>query len=141
MLCVSTELPPVQDVSVNVFQILPKNYKIHRHCFTGNWTEAEVWLSMFPNSYIGLTPLITWERNPRAQAPRQVAARIPLTRLLLETDAPYFVPRCVSILTFVQVQLYSVPQVCPDKGSKPLPPDHEADIFHVLETFVLTTEL
>ena len=71
---------------------MPKNYKIHRHCFTGTWDEADRWLKLFPNSMIGLTPLVT---NRRSFGPRSVAQNIPLNRLLLETDAPYFIPQGV----------------------------------------------
>ena len=48
-------------------------------------------MEAFPNCYIGLTPIIT---NPYAAQARYVAAEVPLDRLLLETDAPYFVPHC-----------------------------------------------
>ena len=49
------------------------------------------WMEAFPNCYVGLTPLIT---NPSALPARAVVAEVPLDRLLLETDAPYFVPSC-----------------------------------------------
>lgn len=38
---------------------------------------------------IGLTPLVTF---PRARHLHHVAAKVPLDRLVLETDAPYFLP-------------------------------------------------
>ena len=75
---------------VPCLQLVPRNHKIHRHCFTGSWDEAQTWLRHFPNSFIGLTPLVTYARGPR-----EVAKKIPLDRLLLETDAPYFIPRTV----------------------------------------------
>ena len=40
--------------------------------------------------YIGFTNVIT---NNRAQDARDAAAACPLERMLLETDAPHFVPR------------------------------------------------
>jgi len=70
--------------------MVPTNHLIHRHCFTGPWAEAQEWLNLFPNLYIGLTPLVTF---PNAKEVHDTARNIPLDRLLLETDAPYFVPR------------------------------------------------
>jgi Tat protein secretion system quality control protein TatD with DNase activity len=74
------------------FQMVPKNYKIHCHCFTGTYESAKKWMDMFPNLFIGLTPLVTYRT---ATSTHEVARFIPLERLLLETDAPYFVPRKV----------------------------------------------
>ncbi|CAL1534539.1 unnamed protein product, partial [Lymnaea stagnalis] len=48
------------------------------------------WLAPFPNLFLGLTPLITYLS---AREAANTAQHIPLDRLLLETDAPYFVPR------------------------------------------------
>ena len=83
-------------------QVIPRNYRIHRHCFTGGWLEAQTWLTKFPNSYIGLTPIVTF-RNSRGFGPREVAKYVPLDRLLLETDAPYFVPWKVMSLRCYQL--------------------------------------
>lgn len=77
------------------FQMVPWDYKIHCHCFTGDFTSAKLWLDHFPNLYIGLTPLVTYRT---ATGARDVAKFISLSRLLLESDAPYFVPKTVSVL-------------------------------------------
>ena len=53
------------------------------------WKEAESCLELFPGSKIGLTGVVT---NANAKAVHEVAKRVPLDRLLLETDAPYFLP-------------------------------------------------
>ncbi|XP_050412536.2 uncharacterized protein LOC126827308 [Patella vulgata] len=71
-------------------EIIPKNYKIHCHCFTGSYEQAKRWLEMFPNLYLGITPVVTYSS---ATASHDLARKIPLNRLLLETDSPYFVPR------------------------------------------------
>ena len=85
----------VNVVFVRVFiQLVPSNYKMHRHCFCGSWAEALAWLVKFPNSFIGLTPIIT---SKFSRGPREVARNIPLNRLLLETDAPYFIPRNLKV--------------------------------------------
>ncbi|KAK7079902.1 putative deoxyribonuclease tatdn2 [Halocaridina rubra] len=72
-------------------EVVPHDYLIHRHCFTGTWQEAQEWLSTFQNLYIGFTPLIS-KKNKRGQMLHGVVRKIPLDRILLETDAPYFHP-------------------------------------------------
>ena len=59
------------------------------HCFTGGTDELERLLDL--DLYIGVTGWICDER--RGGALREAAARIPLDRLLIETDAPYLLPR------------------------------------------------
>ncbi|CAL1288195.1 unnamed protein product [Larinioides sclopetarius] len=70
-------------------EILPKDTIFHLHCFTGNWKTAQKWIKAFPNVYIGITNLVTFSSAVETHG---VARYIPLNRLLLETDAPYFVP-------------------------------------------------
>ncbi len=81
--------------SPNLFQMVPRDYKIHCHCFTAAYANDKLWLDAFPNLYIGLTPLVTYRT---ATPTHDTAMNIPLNRLLLETDAPYFIPKCVSLL-------------------------------------------
>ena len=64
----------------------------------GSWSEAEEWLRQFPNSYIGITAGVTNPSRHYAQV-RDVVRNIPINRLLLETDAPYFVPRNIDVST------------------------------------------
>ena len=71
---------------------VPSNYPIHRHCFGGDLKAAKNWISKFPGSKIGVTGLITY---PHAVDAAKVVEQISLDKLLLETDAPYFVPRAV----------------------------------------------
>ena len=70
-------------------EILPPHWKIHLHCYTNGWAEAQRWCRQFPNLCVGLTAIVTWD----IPEPREVAKNIPLERLLIETDAPYFIPR------------------------------------------------
>jgi TatD DNase family protein len=57
------------------------------HSFTGEWTTAEACLAM--GAYVSFAGMLTYKN---AQALRDVAARVPLDRLLVETDSPYLAP-------------------------------------------------
>lgn len=59
------------------------------HCFTGNTAQLRAWLDL--GLYIGITGWVCDER--RGQELQQAVAYIPPDRILLETDAPYLLPR------------------------------------------------
>ena len=59
------------------------------HCFTGGETELEAYLAL--GLYIGITGWACDER--RGLELRNSVPRIPLDKLLIETDAPYLLPR------------------------------------------------
>jgi TatD DNase family protein len=59
------------------------------HCFTGTGRELDAYLSL--DCYIGITGWICDERRGTHLLP--LLAKIPPDRLLLETDAPYLLPR------------------------------------------------
>ena len=59
------------------------------HCFTGSAAELEVYLSL--DLHIGITGWICDER--RGGGLRSLIARIPDDRLMIETDAPFLLPR------------------------------------------------
>jgi TatD DNase family protein len=59
------------------------------HCFTGGETELEAYLQL--GLYIGITGWACDER--RGGSLRAAVPRIPADRLLIETDAPYLLPR------------------------------------------------
>ena len=59
------------------------------HCFTGSATELDAYLSL--DLHIGITGWINDER--RGLHLRELMPRIPSNRLMLETDAPYLLPR------------------------------------------------
>ncbi|GAA4504358.1 TatD family hydrolase [Pseudaeromonas paramecii] len=62
------------------------------HCFTGDRAELEQCLAL--DLHIGITGWICDER--RGQALRELVPLIPAGRLLIETDAPYLIPRDLS---------------------------------------------
>lgn len=59
------------------------------HCFTGGPDAAEAYLEL--GLHLGITGWLCDER--RGDGLRAAVTRIPLDRLLLETDAPYLTPR------------------------------------------------
>ena len=59
------------------------------HCFTGDGDELDAYLER--GWYVGITGWICDER--RGTHLRELVRRIPAERLLLETDAPYLLPR------------------------------------------------
>lgn len=63
------------------------------HCFTGTIEELNDFVMM--DMYIGITGWICDER--RGQSLQSAVKHIPLDRILLETDAPYLLPRDLSV--------------------------------------------
>jgi TatD DNase family protein len=57
------------------------------HCFTEDWAMAKVALDL--GLYISFSGIVTFKN---AQDLQEVAKKIPLDRLLVETDAPYLTP-------------------------------------------------
>ena len=59
------------------------------HCFTGGAEELGAYLEL--GLYIGITGWVCDER--RGENLKNIVGQIPLDRLMLETDAPYLLPR------------------------------------------------
>lgn len=57
------------------------------HCFTENWEMAKAAMDL--NYYISISGIVTF-RN--AESLRDVVKKMPLDRLLVETDSPYLAP-------------------------------------------------
>ncbi|SFD17637.1 3'-5' ssDNA/RNA exonuclease TatD [Pragia fontium] len=68
---------------------LPKIPAAVVHCFTDNRQALEAYLAL--DLYIGVTGWVCDER--RGQELRELVPLIPADKLLLETDAPYLLPR------------------------------------------------
>ncbi|KAB0353513.1 hypothetical protein FD755_023787 [Muntiacus reevesi] len=71
-------------------KLVPSDYKIHRHCFIGDYQVIEPFLNYFPNMLVGFTAVVTY---PSAWEARDALKKIPLERIIVETDSPYFLPR------------------------------------------------
>lgn len=65
-----------------------------RHCFTGSYPVIEPLLKHFPNMSVGFTAVLTYSSAWEA---RSAVRQIPLDRIIVETDAPYFLPRQVGL--------------------------------------------
>ena len=63
--------------------------KVVVHCFTGTAEELDCYLDL--DCHIGITGWICDER--RGQHLLEIVRRIPANRLMIETDAPYLLPR------------------------------------------------
>jgi TatD DNase family protein len=57
------------------------------HCFTETWEVAQAALDM--GFYISFSGIVTFKN---AKAIQEVAQKVPLDRMLIETDAPYLAP-------------------------------------------------
>lgn len=57
------------------------------HCFTEDWAVAEVALAL--GFYISFSGIVTFKNAAEIQ---EVAKRMPLNRMLIETDCPYLAP-------------------------------------------------
>lgn len=57
------------------------------HCFTEDWDTARAMIDR--GFYVSFSGILTF---PKAHELREVAAKIPLDRLLVETDSPYLAP-------------------------------------------------
>ncbi len=58
------------------------------HCFTGNEREAAE-LLRFDNFMLGIGGVLTFKKS---RLPETLAAAVPLSRIVLETDSPYMAP-------------------------------------------------
>ena len=65
---------------------LPKHWPIHMHCFTYSWDDCRKWAQEWPRMKFGFTSDSFYE---------DVVKNLPLSKILLETDGPYFLPKKV----------------------------------------------
>ena len=71
--------------------MLPKLSRAVAHCFTGEHESLREYLAM--GLYIGVTGWICDER--RGMHLRDIVSAVPDDRLMIETDAPYLLPRTI----------------------------------------------
>lgn len=82
-----------REAEADVVRMLREEFNLHgpvrgvMHSFTGDWNTAEACMAM--GLHISFAGMVTYKN---AQALREVAARVPPDRLLVETDSPYLSP-------------------------------------------------
>lgn len=70
---------------------MPRDHVFHVHCFTSS-TELGKWvLETFPNSFIGITGVVSY-KLPHVQEFIR-SEQLPLSRMLMETDSPFMTPK------------------------------------------------
>ncbi len=80
---------------IAILESLPHPIHGTVHCFTGNWSHAERYLSF--GLHLGFTGVITFPPKKTDPTPQEalleVIKKMPLERVLVETDAPYLAPQ------------------------------------------------
>ena len=66
---------------------VPRNWRVHLHCYSGTWSEIEDRLAEYPNLVLGFTSLLRFKAKSHV---REVVQLLPLDRMVLESDGPYF---------------------------------------------------
>lgn len=56
------------------------------------------YLDTFPNLCIGFTPMITFNLDLEKSYLKKMINTVPLDRILLETDSPYFLPQTKEVV-------------------------------------------
>lgn len=90
---ISSKLPLIfhcRDAFADLFSLADAHYKNRPailHCFTGTMEEAKKGLDR--GWLISFSGIVTFKKS---QALREVAAFVPLDRMLIETDTPYLAP-------------------------------------------------
>lgn len=83
-----------RDAEADTLEILQKelspNTKVHVHCFTSHESLALELLKLSSNIYFGFTGVLTFKS---AQDIRDTVKKIPLEKILLETDSPFMAPK------------------------------------------------
>ena len=93
-LAIEAKLPVIfhcRDAFEDLFALADSYYKGQPavlHCFTGTLDEAKKCLNR--DWYISMSGIVTFKKSERL---REIAAYVPLDRLLIETDTPYLAPQ------------------------------------------------
>jgi TatD DNase family protein len=62
------------------------------HCFSEDWDFARELLEFSGEIYFSFSGIVTYKKSEHIQ---EAARRIPLDRILVETDAPFLAPQVV----------------------------------------------
>lgn len=80
----------VYDEMLEIFSARQQKRKINGviHCFGGNLQQAQQFVQL--GFYIGFTGIITFKR--KAEELQEIVKKLPLDKILIETDAPFLAP-------------------------------------------------
>lgn len=115
-LCINIHSRKANDETIKTLKELPfsKSLKGIFHCFSGTLEQAKRLADM--NFYLGIGGVVTFKNAGLAE----ILKEIPLTQLVLETDAPYLAPNPFrgkrnepSYLTFVVEKLADIYETSP----------------------------
>ena len=67
--------------------VVPREQRIHLHCYFGSIHTVELWLAEFPNTLFGFVRV---PARSGSNLQKECIAKIAEDRILLETDSPYF---------------------------------------------------
>jgi TatD DNase family protein len=85
---IEEEISAHHDCIAILERVLPRLWPIYIHCFNGSVDEARLWLRAFPMARFGISSILLQHRaHPDLKT---VVQRLDARRLLLESDAPYF---------------------------------------------------
>ena len=83
------------DEMVELLQSLNRQIRGTMHCFTSDWEHAEAYLDM--GLHLGFTGVVTFPPKKTGPLPQEklneVIEKIPLDRIVVETDSPYLAPQ------------------------------------------------
>ncbi|KAI5845716.1 hypothetical protein DFP73DRAFT_547057 [Morchella snyderi] len=71
---------------------VPRDHRMHVHCFTAGPTLARALMAEWSNAYVGMTGVVGYKGMEQVTMLIE-SGEIPVGRMLLETDSPYMAPR------------------------------------------------
>ena len=61
---------------------VPQDFRIHLHCYNGDWDLCQRWLNKYSGCKIGITGLVTYDWKEKL---RDVVKKVPLEKYFLYT--------------------------------------------------------
>lgn len=80
-----------EDTLACIREAVPKDHRMHIHCFISGPNLARSILEEYPNSFIGITGVVSYVGS-RHVGDLIRSGELPLERILLESDSPHMVP-------------------------------------------------
>ncbi len=83
------------DSMIKILKSLKREIRGTVHCYTSDWAHAEAYLAL--GLYLGFTGVVTFPPKKLDPTPQldllEVVKRVPLDRVVVETDSPYLAPQ------------------------------------------------